>query len=132
MKVLIGILLAVGLCASAGASTFYLQCEVIGYAYSYEKKVFYESMKVDFRYKTTSGCQIDGGRTYAKNEWRSYFSSEVPEYFKYTLGVKSDCECHDEPPSGVARSHQDFKRDFVRKNFSIKRLYGFDPEDREF
>lgn len=132
MRVLAGFLLAVGLCASATASSVYLQCEAIGYAYSYEKKVFYESMKVDFQYKSTRGCQLDGGRTHAKNEWHSYFSSEVPEYFKYTLGVKSDCECHDDPPSGVVRSHQDFKRDFVRKNFSVKRLYGFDPEDSEF
>ena len=132
MKLFWVMLISLGLVSNAMASPYYLQCEAIGYAYSYEKKVFYESIKVGFHYKSNSGCQLDSGRTHAKNEWHSYFSSEVPEYFKYTLGVKSDCECHDNPPSGVARGHQDFKRDFVRKGFSVKRLYGFDPEDSNF
>jgi len=119
-------------CGMANAETYNLHCEAIGYAYNYDNEQFFESRKVSFNYKTTRGCVLDGGRSYIVNEWQSYFSSEVPDYFKYSVGVNSDCDCHDEPASGVSRKHQDFKRDFVRKNFSVSRMRGFQPEDRTF
>ncbi|WP_290495862.1 hypothetical protein [Alcanivorax sp.] len=121
-----------GVSVLANAETYNLHCEAVGYAYSYENKKFFESRKVSFNYKATRDCVLDGGRSHIKNEWQSYFSSEESDYFKYTIGVNSDCECHDDPVSGVLRKHQDFKRDFVRKDFSVGQMRGFRPEDRTF
>ncbi len=118
--------------AGANAEIYYLECEAIGYAYSYDTKQFYQSRKVGFRYKDTRGCALGSERTFIRNQWRSFFQSEVRESFKYTIDVKSDCECHDKPASGVSRDLQDFKSDFVRKGFYTYKLRGFDPEDRDF
>ena len=116
----------------AYADIHYLECEAIGYAYSYDTREFYQSRKVEFRYKDTDKCAMGGERTFIKNQWRSFFQSEVRDYFKYTIDVKSDCECYDEPASGVSKGLQDFKSDFVRKGFYTYKLRGFDPEDRDF
>lgn len=123
--------LLLGLCSSAIASPYLLQCEAIGYAYSYDNKQFYESQKARFIHQKSNSCG-ETGSAHAKNEWNSYFSSMVPESFKYTVGVHSACECHGKAPSGVTRRHQDFRSDFVNKGFQLYRLDEFDPDDRTY
>lgn len=128
--VLVTVLLAVG--GKAHSEIYYLECEAIGYAYSYDTKMFYQSHKVNFRYKDTEKCTMGGERNFIRGEWRSFFSSEVHDSYQYTVDVKSDCECHGKPASGVSRSLQDLKSDFVRKDFYVRKLRDFDPEDRDF
>lgn len=132
MKVLFlsALMLVVG--KKAYAQTYNLDCEAIGYAYSYDKEAFYQSRKVSFNYKTNNSCSLGGHRAHIENEWHSFFKSEVREYYEYTIGVKSDCECNGDAPSGVSRDLQDFKSDFVRKGFYMNRLRGFHPEDSTF
>lgn len=115
----------------AHAQTYPLACEVIGYAYSYEKEVFYQSPKVHFWYESVDRCTFEGPNHYALVGWRSFFESEVQDSYRYTMGVTTDCGCSGKRASGVARRFQDAKKEFVRRGFKVEHLKGFYPDNRE-
>ncbi len=115
----------------AYSQTYDLVCDVVGYAYSYEKEILYQSRRVGFRYESVDRCTFEGPNHHALVQWRSFFDSEVPDGSNYKVRVKSGCGCYGERASGVARKFQDVKKGFVRDGFEVRRLKGFYPESKE-
>ncbi|AOY88288.1 hypothetical protein BKP64_08990 [Marinobacter salinus] len=121
--------LAVG--STAYSETHSLSCETIGFAYSHDKKVLYQSRKVHFWYESIEHCTFEGPNHHALMEWGHFFDSEVRDSYKYRKNVKTDCGCKGKRASGVSRKFQDVKKDFVRGDFEIRHLKGFYPENKE-
>lgn len=117
--------------SQANAETYPLSCEAMGYAYSYDKEVFYQSRKEHFWYESVDRCTFEGPNHHALVEWKSFFNSEVRDSSNYKVRVKTDCGCYGKHAKGVSRQFQDAKKDFVREDFEVRHLKGFYPENRE-
>lgn len=131
MRTLTLVVLYLAALSQANAETYDLSCEATGYAYNYDKKIFYQSRKVHFWYESVDTCTFEGPNHHALLEWSSFFNSEVRDSAYYDVKVATDCGCYGKHASGASRKFQDLKKRYVRDDFRVIHLRGFHPENRE-
>lgn len=101
-------------------------CYVRGYAYNYGNRTYIYSNRTSYTYY---GEKCPTFSTHAKNEWHSYFKSEVRRYFKYTIGIYHSCSCygkHNRARHYIKSRYRDDKSRYRNKDFRILKLRGFD------